>query len=353
MRRSVPFFAVFAMTLNQVALLLYAVGTAITLAAGALWLLAWRGRPLGWTRHCDQCGFELSGLGEGATRCPECGKPVEAATLRPAARRRDPWQFAAAVAATSLGLSLIWLGQVPQLYRAGRWACSLLPSETLLTLFPSMPQIAAVEMVSRIRDGSANDPLVLPVLVRVVMDHAHANAGNRRGDAWRVLTELQSASYMDTTRKAEMLRAALDGVVPQTSSPVCTPGAPFVATAMLPAVQATTWILPDLLDMTVQSARIRAADGSWESLERLAGAAGDTARLARTVDGVVFRAPAREGTVQAPFTLQVRRSTAGCARRCSTWCCCTRSSPTTPATSAARWRSPAADCTSSTPSPST
>jgi hypothetical protein len=325
---SVPFRAALAMTLNQVALLLYAVGTAITLAAGALWLMAWRGRPRGWTRHCGSCGFDLTGLPEGATGCPECGRAVGAAVLRPSGRTRDPWQFAAAIAATSLGLSLIWVGQAPQLFRTGRWLCSLLPSETLLTLYPTMPQIASSELVARIRDGSANDPLVLPMLIRAAMDHARANPGNRRGDAWRVLHELQAASFMDTARKAEMLRAALEGLVPHTSSPVCTAGSPFVATAMLPAVQATTWIPPELLELRVQSARIQAGDGSWETLERLTDGAGDTGRLARTVDGMVFRAPAREGamqgeleillvqpgptsealsrTVSAPFSLQVR-----------------------------------------------
>lgn len=280
------------MSLSLAASMVLVVGALTTLVAGALWTRAWRGRVTGWKSCCGACGFELRGLNPCATACPECGRGLSGATLRPAASERDPWRWALAIAVTALGITLVWLGRPGALLSGARMLCTPLPDRLLLPAFEFAPRAAFPELERRVLEGSL-DPSEVADAARRAARLSAANPRDRIGDAGRLLVRLDAQNLIDAALATELLPTCLGGtdlVAGQPRPPK--PGGLFIATARLPLLQGTQWIGQRSVQLTIETAEVDMPDGSVQRLERVSN---PERALRREFDGAAFKAPDSTG----------------------------------------------------------
>lgn len=138
------------------ALLLGGLGL-ISIASGLVCaVLGMRGRPVGGHPHCRKCGYDLFGLPEVTTRCPECGVSLAAPqSRRTGALRRNRLLIA-------VGLLLVVSGCLTAGYHTKQWATNFnwaslkplwwLERELVSTAVPTR-QSAETELSRRLASG--------------------------------------------------------------------------------------------------------------------------------------------------------------------------------------------------------
>lgn len=88
------------------------VSALVAALGGALLVLGWRGRRIGEVPRCRGCEFDLTGLGENVSSCPECGRSITTARgVVIGTRRKLGWMMAVGAFVLVAGL-LVGTGAV-------------------------------------------------------------------------------------------------------------------------------------------------------------------------------------------------------------------------------------------------
>lgn len=188
----------------------------LTLAGAALTWLGARGRRLDDHPHCRRCRYDLVGLADGATVCPECGCDLaRSRAVRIGIRRRRPvvlaWGVVVLLIAASGGGFFGWQQQRGFDWNTVKpvWWLRI----DLKNADPATADAALAELVRRMNAGALSDEVVQALVPQGLA--AQGDLSSAWNPDWGAVIEWAWAREMLT--EAELQRYLLQGVSPAMS----------------------------------------------------------------------------------------------------------------------------------------